>query len=550
MQALLITTGDIQKLKPLAARVTSPMLPLMNRPIMLYNVELLGRLGIKLIMVSLNTMDSSIENYFGNGQKWGVSLEYIFQGDVLGSAGVLRSVKDCLHGTVMVLPADEIVDLEIAQAIRCHCVQKAQATVIVQPGTPLGSRALLTDTSGRVLAVGGSFLDRMPSWTDTGVYLFERQILDLIPPHSPFEIHQHLLPLLLSEGIPVWAHSLPGYWNPLDTLQKYVDAQYVFHARALRAETQFEKKITYRYHSLDAQQIARGIWVGRSSLIHSRIKMTPPVSIGQNSSIGRDVELGPFAFIGSNVVIDQGATIQNSIIFDHTYVGKLVNLDNRMVDQDQLIDLNTKENIRVNNPILLGKASSQFLAKSIKRVFDCFLALLFLLLSLPVNCSLAVLLLLTTGRILKKLPCRSPRTIRASSRPDREITFDLLHFNTQRKDGRPFWFGRWLESWEGERLPELVNIIKGDLALVGLRPIVTEMESKQYAAWLLEQDEVAAGFSGLWYVQTGKDSSLAEKLVADAYYFSTRSWSSDIKILWSTPVAWFERVRSKSVIKT
>ena len=546
MQAVLLATGESQKLRPLTERIPSPMIPVMNRPIMVYNLELLGRLGFKRILVSVHSFAGSIERYFGDGQKWGLSLEYLLQRDALGSAGALRWAKRLLQETFIVMPADEIADLEIAQAIHRHVAQQAPATVVVQPGPLQGSRALLVGAGGRIHAVGGGPAST-PAWTDTGIYLFDPCVLDLIPPRLPFEIHQHLLPKLLAEGIPALACPLPGYWNPLDTFQNYAEAQQVFLSKALKDETPSEEKITYRYNSLESRQIAHGIWAGRNVKIHPGARLVPPASIGHNSWIGREVELGPGAVIGSNVVIDQGATIQHSIILDDTYVGKLVNLENRLVNQDQLIDLCTNEYIRVPDPILLGKADPHFVAAGFKRPLDFLLAVLFLLINLPLTLTLGILLLLSTGRVFKSVPCRSACSFRRNSHPGKTETFDLLHFNTCREDGRPVWFGRWVESWEGQRLPELWNVLKGDLAMVGLKPVVTEAESQIRKVWQLEQGEAPAGFFGLWYVQTDGDSPLEESLVADAYYLATRSWALDWRILWGIPAAWYRRVRSKAV---
>ena len=544
MQALLLATGESLKLRPLTERIPSPLVPVMNRPIMIYNLELLGRLCFKHVLVSVQYLAGSIERYFGDGQKWGLSLEYVLQRDALGSAGALRWIKGLLQETFIVLPADVVADLEIAQAIRQHTIKQAAATVVVQPGSSQSSRALWVKAGGHIGGIG-SGPPGMPAWIDTGIYLFDPLVLDRIPARLPFEIHQQLLPILIAEGIPVQACALSGYWNPLDTFQSYMEAQHVFLSKAFNEKPASEEKISYRYHSVDSQQIYQGVWAGRNVKIHPSAKITPMVSIGGNSWIGREAELGPGAVIGSSVVIDQGATIQHSIILDHTYVGKLVHLENRLVNQDQLVDLCTNGNIRVVDPILLGKADPQVVIAGFKRSVDFFLVILFLLISLPLALSLAILLLLTTGRVFKRVPCHSPRAFCQNGFPTRGESFDLLHFNTRKADGRSHWLGSWVESWEGQRLPELWNVLKGDLALIGLKPVVTEAESGLRASWQLEQDRAPAGFTGLWYVQTTGISPLEENLVADAYYLVTRSWAQDWRILRRTPAAWVRRARSK-----
>jgi anti-anti-sigma factor len=294
-------------------------------------------------------------------------LEYVFQPDALGSAGALCRAKQLLQETFIVMPADEVADLEIAQAIRQHVARGALATVIVQPGPAHGSRTLWVGADGRLRAAG-SVPHGIPAWNDTGIYLFDPCVLDHIPPRLPFDIHQHLLPRLVSGGIPVWSCPLPGYWNPLITLEDYAEAQFVFLSRASVEKPDAGEKITYRYGELESRQVARGIWTGRGVMIHPKARISPPVCIGHNSWIGRDAELGPAAVIGSNVVIDRCATVLHSIILDDTYVGRLVRLENRLVDQDRLIDLCSQAELRIADKLLLGKTHPQDTPAGIKRV--------------------------------------------------------------------------------------------------------------------------------------------------------------------------------------
>ena len=71
MLAILFATSETNKLRPLT-RFSSPMFPVVNRPVMAYAIELLARYGVKRILVSVNQMASDIEAYFGDGKRWGV----------------------------------------------------------------------------------------------------------------------------------------------------------------------------------------------------------------------------------------------------------------------------------------------------------------------------------------------------------------------------------------------------------------------------------------------------------------------------------------------
>jgi lipopolysaccharide/colanic/teichoic acid biosynthesis glycosyltransferase len=120
----------------------------------------------------------------------------------------------------------------------------------------------------------------------------------------------------------------------------------------------------------------------------------------------------------------------------------------------------------------------------------------------------------------------------------------LLRFYTRGGNGRYTLLGRWLEHWDGHRLPELWNVLMGDLSLVGVKPLLSEDIDQITEAWQQKRHDHSPGFTGMWYLQTNPTSSLDDILIADAYYIAIRSWREDLKILKQTPSAWWRRSRS------
>ncbi len=93
-------------------------------------------------------------------------------------------------------------------------------------------------------------------------------------------------------------------------------------------------------------------------------------------------------------------------------------------------------------------------------------------------------------------------------------------------------------------MPELWNVLKGELCLVGVKPLTTGDMIQITEAWQQTRNDYYPGFTGNWFLQTNPNSGLDDILIADAYYVATRSWREDVKILKQTPSAW--RRRSKS----
>src|SRR4051812_4444462 len=139
MHILLLATDEQPKLALLADTLPTPLVPIVNRPVMAVAMEILARAGHKDLFVSLCNRGGSIASYFGNGSRWGVQIEYLIQREGWGSAGSLAWAGQLLTETVLVLPADSIIDLDIDAALVFHRAHGGSATMILHE--PAGDRA-------------------------------------------------------------------------------------------------------------------------------------------------------------------------------------------------------------------------------------------------------------------------------------------------------------------------------------------------------------------------------------------------------------------------
>ena len=545
VQALLLATGETDKLRPLTATVPSPMLPITDRPVMLYAVELLARQGVKEMIVSLYHLAGNIEAFMGNGERWGVALNYLLQRDAWGSAGALKWAQPAIKRTFVVMPADAIVDVDLALVLAQHRQRQSKATVVVHHYGVDDAPQVCLGSDGRLCPTGANGSARV--MYPTGVYIFEPEVLDLIPARRPFDILQQLIPALCEAGLAVDGYEMAGYWNRLATFQDYHAAQQHVLYSAWGNLEGLNGLPALHYPSVEGRQIAQGIWVGRNHMIHPSVRLSPPVFIGQNCQIGPDVELGPEVVVGSNVVIDEDATVSRSTILHHTYVGQLVNIDGRFVNKTLMVDKVTSESTQVVDQFLLGQVNT-IVDNRLQRFWDMILALLLLLLTLIVTVPISLLLLITNGRIFERVGLVGgwpDETISGNPASLQKCT--VWRFAVHKKDGRETAVGRRLKSWELYRLPELWSVLSGNLRLVGVKPLSSAEIQQVNEVWQQKRHEYPAGFTGLWYIQTRADSSLDEILIADAYYVATRSWREDLKLLWHTPSAWWQRLQRRSV---
>lgn len=541
MQVLLLATDEQKRLAPLSDTVAAPMIPVVNRPVMAIALEVLARAGYKQLLVSLHQRGGSIAAYFGAGRRWGTQIDYVMQREAWGDAGALRWAAKLVRETILVLPADAVLDLDVDAALAAHQASGAQLTLVTarDPERAAG-RPVATGADGRVVAAGASV------GAFTGAFLCEPALLQQIPARTHYDVFRDLLPALLAAGSAVHTHETTGYWNPLDTFPAYHEAQRVFLYSAYQPADRAPALPKVRYPSIEGQQIAPGIWVGQNHMIHPSARLAAPICIAEGCRVGYGVDLGPEVVIGAGVIVDDEATVQSSTILPRTYIGNLVNVQNRLVRHTTMVDLTTSEHTTVVDKFLLADISPSIVPRRrLARAADLLVSGTLLIVLLPLLLLLGLLALLASGRLLSRSERVGRRRVRGPGRRPGPESFDLITFRTERADGTLTAVGRWLRGSELDQLPQLWNVLKGDLALVGVKPLSPDEAAYLQEAWHQKRNEHAAGLTGLWYVQVPADADLDAVLIADAYYTATYTARGNLVILGRTPIVWAKRVAGR-----
>ncbi len=118
-----------------------------------------------------------------------------------------------------------------------------------------------------------------------------------------------------------------------------------------------------------------------------------------------------------------------------------------------------------------------------------------------------------------------------AARTEWEATRKLRH------DPRITWIGRFLRATSLDELPQLLNVLRGDMSLVGPRPVVAAELAAHYGAAAEHYLSVRPGITGLWQVSGRSDTSYAQRVALDVRYATNPSLLADVRILLRTPAA-------------
>jgi mannose-1-phosphate guanylyltransferase len=345
MKAMILAAGKGTRVRPLTYELPKPMIPVLGKPVMAYLIEHLARYGITEIMVNVSYLHEKIEDYFGEGHQFGVQIGYSFEGYIngegevipvpLGSAGGMRKIQDFgnfFDETTLVICGDALIDLDIQSAIFEHKSKGALASVITKqvPKDKVDSYGIVvTEKDGRVV----SFQEKphpdkaLSDLASTGIYIFEPEVINMIPPSVEFDIGSQLFPLLVEKGLPFYAQSRFFNWIDIGTVTDYWSV--------------LQNVLMGEVAAMDVpgKQIRPGIWAGLNTCIDwEGTEIEGPVYIGSGVRIESGTKIVGPTWIGHGSHICSGANITRSILFEYTRLLPNADIEDTIVCKDYSVD--------------------------------------------------------------------------------------------------------------------------------------------------------------------------------------------------------------------
>lgn len=311
MKAVIMAGGQGARLRPLTCNIPKPMMPILDKPVMEYAIELLKKNGITDIAITLQYLSDDIVSYFENGKRFGVNLNYFMEEYPLGTAGSVKNAEKFLDDTFIVLSGDALTDIDISKAISYHKKKNAIGTLVLKEvPVPLEYGVVVTDKEGKVTG----FLEK-PSWSEvfsdkvnTGIYILEPEIFNYYQQNQKFDFSNDLFPILLNNNEPIYGYIAQGYWCDIGNIQQYIKCHFDILKGIVKVKIKGE-----RYRD--------GIWIGDNCEISTKANITSPSYIGSNTKVYAGAKIGPYTVLGKNNIVSSGATIKRSIAFDNCYIG-------------------------------------------------------------------------------------------------------------------------------------------------------------------------------------------------------------------------------------
>jgi mannose-1-phosphate guanylyltransferase/phosphomannomutase len=309
--------GEGTRLRPMTANQPKPMLPVVNRPIMEHVLRLLRKHGLTETVVTVQFLASMVRNYFGDGEDFGMSLQYATEETPLGTAGSVKNAEDALRDEpFLVISGDALTDFDLSDLIAFHKDNEALVTVaLARVPDPLEFGIVIVDDDGRIQR----FLEK-PTWgqvfsdtVNTGIYVMEPEVLAEVPAGQVVDWSADVFPKLLENGAPLYGWIADGYWEDIGSHESYFKAQ----ADVLSGKVNVE---------IDGFEVSHGVWVAEGAEIDPEAVLNGPLCVGDYAKIEAGAQLREFTVVGNNVIVKEGAFLHRAVVHNNVYVGRGVTL--------------------------------------------------------------------------------------------------------------------------------------------------------------------------------------------------------------------------------
>ena len=321
MKAVVMAGGQGSRLRPLTVGRPKPMVPVVNKPVLGHILELLKRHGITEVIVTVQYHAESLEDYFGDGQHLGLNITYVVEEVPLGTAGSVKNARKHLDDPFLVISGDALTDFDLGKIIAFHQEKGATATLaLCRVPNPLEYGVIITDADGRIV----QFLEK-PSWgevisdqVNTGIYVLQPEVLELIPEGESCDWSQQVFPQLLERGEPMFGYVAEGYWCDIGNHEEYLRACHdVLQGRVQLAEL--------------GHHIGGRIWTGGDVEIAPDAQLYGPIYLGSEVKIKGGVIIHGPTVVRDNTIVDNQAHVERSVIWRNSYIGEAAELHGAII---------------------------------------------------------------------------------------------------------------------------------------------------------------------------------------------------------------------------
>ncbi len=349
MKGLLLAGGYGTRLRPLTFTGNKHMLPIANKPMLLYGLEHLKDAGITEIGIIQGPVKEGVAQALGDGSKYGVKITYIDQPDPKGIAHAVITAEDYIGDEPFAMYlGDNLLKQGVHPLLDVFLTNESDCVVgVTKVSDPSSYGVVVFGEDGDVKKMVEKPKEPISNWALIGLYVFNSRIFEAVKRIKPswrgeLEITD-AIQALVNDGARVDVQRVQGWWKDTGKPQDLLEANQL----VLQELAPYNKGVVE-----DNVTVTNNVGVGEGTVIHSRTAIRGPAIIGEHCDIGPNTYIGPFTSIGDRVTISN-TEIENSIVMEETQIDCERRITDSLIGRKVKI-LSYEQNIPKSHQLILG----------------------------------------------------------------------------------------------------------------------------------------------------------------------------------------------------
>lgn len=324
---MVLAAGVGSRLDPLTSHLPKPLVPVVNRPTMEHILDLLKQHTVTDVISNLHHLPEQIREYFGDGKRFGVNLQYHLETELTGDAGGVRACRAFLEdGPFVVMMGDLLTDANLTYLFEQHKRSGALATIALKQVADVSQFGVaVTDASGFITGFQEkpAAHEALSNLASTGIYILEPEVFKYIPTSGAYGFGRQLFPLLVQKGAGVLGVEIEDYWSDVGTIPQYRQSNFdALEGRLKLAISGAKTSWGYQQDGsriADNAQIKGTLLLGANSFVGSGVKVSGRVVIGPNCQIADGCELND-TVVWANTRLEPKTVLKDAVIGPHCVV--------------------------------------------------------------------------------------------------------------------------------------------------------------------------------------------------------------------------------------
>lgn len=199
---IILAGGFGKRLQSINNNLPKPMVNISGKPFLEYLLLYLKSIGFRKFILCVYYMSDVIENYFNNGEKWGLSIDYSFEDKPLGTAGAIGNINNLDDEYFWVSNGDSYIEFLPSEMMNIQHEHDTTGTLLLAPAVDEdGYGNVVLDNNSHILDFKEKKNVEGKACINAGIYYFKKEILQYIPKNKKFSLEYELLPLLIGKNI-------------------------------------------------------------------------------------------------------------------------------------------------------------------------------------------------------------------------------------------------------------------------------------------------------------------------------------------------------------